>query len=82
MFIMSRKRYNKPANPEVEKEYKDMDLVNETNEEEVIEEKDTETFGRSCLSSKRFYDLCSQRLRSRVHYINNIIFPHLTTLKN
>lgn len=41
---MSRKRYNKPTNPEVEKEYKDMDLVNETNEEEVIEEKDTETF--------------------------------------
>ena len=40
---MSRKRYNKPTNPEVEKEYKDMDLVNETNEE-VIEEKDTETF--------------------------------------
>lgn len=41
---MSRKRYNKPTNPEVEKEYKDMDLVNEANEEEVIEEKDTETF--------------------------------------
>lgn len=40
---MSRKRYNKPTNPEVEKEYKDMDLVNETNEE-IIEEKDTEAF--------------------------------------